>query len=251
MKRIFFHQAGLWSQSEPRSSFVSWAGPFLVAGSFLAAGCLQTRTEVKEIEQRQVMQQQVSTIQKNTADVGSRFVDVEEQMRTMNGRIEVVENQILRENQQAQSHSKAQSEQFSLVNKKTDLLQESVEKMEQQIFALQAEVTKLHAEYAAFQLTSQAKAQTAAISKPSKSTFDLAQEQFSKKDWKQAILSYQKYREENPKGKSIISATLRIGVCFQELGLKEEATTFYKEVLSKYPKSEEAKKAKTRLKSLK
>lgn len=217
----------------------------------LTTSCLQTRTEVKEIEQRQVMQQQVSTIQKNTADVSSRFVDIEEQMRTLNGRVEVVENQIQRENQQIQSHSKAHAEQLSEVNKKSELLQESVEKMEQQIFSLQAEVTKLHSEYAAFQAANQAKAQTTVPSKPAKGTFDLAQEQFAKKDWKQAILSYQKYREENPKGKSIALATLRIGASFQELGLKDEAITFYKEVLSKYPKSEEAKKAKTRLKSLK
>lgn len=217
----------------------------------LAVGCLQTRTEVKEIEQRQVMQQQVSTIQKNTADVSSRFVDIEEQMRTMNGRIEVVENQLQRENQQIQSHSKAHSEQLGEVNKKSELLQDSVVKMEQQIFTIQAELTKLRAEYAALQVTNQAKAQTAVPAKPAKSTFDLAQEQFAKKDWKQAILSYQKYREENPKGKSIILATLRIGACFQELGLKDEAATFYKEILAKYPKSEEAKKAKTRLKSLK
>ncbi|MBK7960179.1 MAG: tetratricopeptide repeat protein [Bdellovibrionales bacterium] len=215
----------------------------------LTSSCLQTRTEVKEVEQRQVMQQQVSTIQKNTADASSRFVEIEEQMRTLNGRVEVVENQIQRENQLIQSHSKANTEKFGEVNKKSELLQDSIEKMEQQIFSLQAEVTKLHSEYAAFQAANQTKPQANSPSKPVKSTFDVAQEQFAKKDWKQAILSYQKYREENPKGKSLALATLRIGASFQELGLKDEAVTFYKEVLSKYPKSEEAKKAKTRLKS--
>jgi TolA-binding protein len=45
-------------------------------------------------------------------------------------------------------------------------------------------------------------------------------------------------------------ATYKIGVCFQELGMIEEAKAFYDEVIAKYPKSNEAAKATSRLKAM-
>ena len=84
-----------------------------------------------------------------------------------------------------------------------------------------------------------------------KDTYDIAKEFFEKKDWKQAILNFQKYRDDNPKGVKLADATYKIGVSFQELGMKDEAKTFYDEVQVKYPKSEEARRAKIRLKGLK
>ncbi|HND86321.1 MAG TPA: tetratricopeptide repeat protein [Pseudobdellovibrionaceae bacterium] len=38
---------------------------------------------------------------------------------------------------------------------------------------------------------------------------------------------------------------------FQQMGMKDEAVTFYQDVVAKYPKSEEARKAKVKLKALK
>lgn len=217
----------------------------------LSSGCMQTRSEVKEMEQRQVIQQQVSTIQKTNADAFSRFAETEEQLRNLNGRLEVVENQLQRENQQSQTQSKAQHEQMADMNKRSGLLQDSLVKLEQQIFTLQNEMTLMRSEHAALQSAIQSKAAAGNSQKGAKGSFEQAQELFKQKDWKRAILGYQKYRDDNPKGKSLAEATYRIGYSFQELGLKEEAESFYKELIVKYPKSEEAKKAKVKLKSLK
>jgi TolA-binding protein len=88
-------------------------------------------------------------------------------------------------------------------------------------------------------------------SKKKSDTYETAQDLFAKKEWKQAILNFQKYRDENPKGAKFADATYKIGVSFQELGMKDEAKTFYEEVLNKFPKSEDAHRAKIRMKGLK
>ena len=55
----------------------------------------------------------------------------------------------------------------------------------------------------------------ASVPTQSKNTFDIAEALFAKKDFRQAILEYQKYREKFPKGKNVTVATYKMGVCFQ------------------------------------
>jgi TolA-binding protein len=84
-----------------------------------------------------------------------------------------------------------------------------------------------------------------------KNLFDSALSNFEDKKWKEAILSFEQYREKNPKGKHAAEAAYKTGVCFQELGMIEEAKVFYQDVLAKFPQSDMAKKAQSRLKALK
>lgn len=216
---------------------------FFIAVFFLT-GCLKTRNDVRENEQRQVMQQQVVTLQKTHADVGTRFADLEEQVRSLNGRIDTVENRLGKSDVGVESALKASQQTNLELNQKVMTLQEALIKMEKDIYALQTELQSVKSEKA-----------SASVEKFSghgkKGVFDIAESYYEKKDWKQAILNYQKYRDENPKGGKLADATYKIGVSFQELGLREEAKTFYDEVISKYPKSEEARRAKNRLKNVK
>lgn len=226
----------------------------LLAVTFGLTGCLKTRNEVREGEQRQVMAQQVTTLQRTNADTGSRFQEVEEMMRDLNGRVDVVENKLERSAAGADGNLKASQAHNAEMNSKVNLLQEALTKMEGQLFQLTAEVQALKADKAAAVATAQAQqAQQAqaATAKAKKDSYEVAKEYFDKKDWKQAILNFQKYRDDNPKGGKIPDATYKIGVSFQELGMKDEAKTFYDEVQAKYPKSEEARRAKIRLKGLK
>jgi hypothetical protein len=78
-----------------------------------------------------------------------------------------------------------------------------------------------------------------------------AEDLFSKKKWKDAVLSYEHYRSQNPKGKSFATATYKIGVSFQEMGMNDDASAFYEEVISKFPQSKEAEKSEARLKKIK
>lgn len=212
-------------------------------------GCLQTRNDVRDNESRQVMAQQVSSMQRASADSGNRFADIEEQLRNLNGRVDVVENK--QENNSLQRDLKSSQEQNAALSKKVDVLQESVTKMENMIFQLNAQVNALNASRAAEAAERTAKDAEKTAKQARKDIYEVAQEFFTKKDWKQAILNYQKYRDENPKGAHFADSTYKIGVSFQELGMKDEAKTFYDEVVSKFPKSEEARRAKIRLKGLK
>jgi TolA-binding protein len=216
----------------------------LVAAMMSLAGCLKTRNEVRDGDNRQVMQQQVISMQKANADSGNRVADIEEEMRNLNGRVEIAENRANQANAALENALKNSQAQTAESGQKVNLLQEALTKQEAQLAAMHAELQALKAERAAVVAEKEAAA-------TKKNAYEAAQEFFEKKNWKQAILNYQKSRDENPKGKQFADATYKIGVSFQELGMKDEAKTFYDEVIAKYPKSEEARRAKIRLKGLK
>lgn len=218
----------------------------------LMTGCLKTRTDVKDAEQRQVINQQVSTLQRDTADVNARFGEVNEEMRDLRGRVEVVENKLRSADGNADRTRQAVTEQTQDAARRLGLLQETITRMDTQMQAQNAEIAALKAEVLSLR-AAQAGAAAAASSGSGgkKDSWAVANEHFDNKDWKKAILGYQEYREKNPKGKHLPEATYRMGVSFQELGLRDEAKTFYDEVVAKYGSSNEAKKAKTRLKGLK
>lgn len=212
-------------------------------------GCLKTRTDVRETEQKQVIAQEVTKLQRTNADVASRFADVEDDVRTLRGRVEVLEHQKGQGTQEAEAAKKFAADQSVDANKKILLLQEGLGNLEKTVFQLNAEVNALRAEKAAMVAQNTA-AQAKAAAEAKKGTYELGQESFDQKDWKKAILNFQKYRDENPNGKKFNDATYKMGVAFQELGMKEEAKTFYDELVNKSPNSNEAKKAKIRLKGL-
>ncbi|UOE99846.1 tetratricopeptide repeat protein [Bdellovibrio reynosensis] len=216
----------------------------LVSASLFLTGCLKTRNEVKDVEQRQVMQQQVTTLQRSNADVSNRFAELEEEMRNLNGRVDVVENKVGRSDSGFDSALKSSQAQNQELNQKVMILQEALTKMERDMIALNAELQAVKADRASAQAERTSR-------QAKKNVFEVGEEFFEKKDWKQAILNFQKYRDENPKGGKFAEATYKIGVSFQELAMREEAKTFYDEVVNKFPKSDEARKAKIRLKGMK
>lgn len=217
----------------------------LLAFVFGLTGCetLMTRGQVREQEQKKQIHEQVVTLQRTTADVNNRFNSIEEDLRSLNGRVESLE---VRSNQSGQERErlKAAAEQGSQENsKKIQILQEEMIRMQEQVGALTAELNAMK--------TAAASAASANSAASKKDSYETAEELFDQKEWRKAILNYQRFRDANPKHKKFSDATYKIGVCFQELGMKDEARTFYDEVVSKFPNSAEAKKAKTRLKSLK
>jgi tetratricopeptide (TPR) repeat protein len=214
---------------------------WIVVGTFMLSGCLVTRNDLKDGGRTQ---DQTAAMQKAAAnDTANRFAEIEASIREMNGRVEVVENKV---GQADQSRGRSQlllEEQLAETNKKVQLLQEEIMKLEGQVQALNEQIASSRVE---------TKAEEKPAGKSEKKTaFDIGEELFEKKDWKKAIVSYQKYRDLFPKGKKIAEATYKIGVCFQELGMKEEAKTFYDEISAKFPNSPEARRAKIRLKKLK
>lgn len=212
----------------------------LVLGVFTLTACesLVTREGVRDNEQRREMTNQVTTLQRSNADVNNRFADVEGELRELNGKIEVSDN---RATQLAQTHdrNKKQTEEaVNELNKKVQVLQEEMARMQDQIATLAAAQTTAH----------RAESDSPRVEK---GLFEQAEELFGQKEWKRAILIYQKFRESKPTEKRVPEAIYKIGVSFQEVGMKDEARTFFEEAVAKYPKSDAAKKSRVRLARLK
>lgn len=212
---------------------------FLFGLTFALTGCLQTRTQVEEAEERKQVKESVSSLSKLSADSVSRVDVLESEFRQMNGKLETADHkmQILNETQKKDT---------AITSARVEELAKRIEVAEEALLKLEKRVQD--AELAALSSNSN-KAATA--DKPEKGTFAEAEENYDKKNWKRAISLYQKFRESNPKSSKNAEATYKIGVSFQELGMKNEAKIFFEEVLEKYPKDTLARKAQFRLSQLK
>lgn len=71
---------------------------------------------------------------------------------------------------------------------------------------------------------------------------------FQQKLYKKAILDFSKFPEKFMHSKKLPAALYKIGLAFEALGMKEDAKGFFQEIVDKYPKSSEAKKAKAKIK---
>lgn len=215
----------------------------------LMSGCLKTREDIAFSEQRQVIQQQQpnggSSVKSAPVDPVLKISEIEDDMRNLSGRIEVLENNQKLFLQSGQVDKKNSEQTLKDLSAKFNLLQEEMIKMETQMTQLQSDLNGVKNSVS----VNSGKGEKSSGDK--KSTIDQADQHFKSKDWKKAILAYQKYRDDNPKGKFFADATFKIGQSFQELNMKDEAKTFYDEVIAKFPQTELAKKAKTRLNQLK
>ena len=229
---------------------------FVLLLAFTLSSCLKTRDEVGEDEQSQVYSKKNADNQsaaKNQSQAQQQLAPAvderDELIRTLNGRVENLETQLT-----TLSKDKEKSTAPSEESQKIQLLQEALSKMELQIQKLEAE--KKVSETPVVEAAPVGKASSKNAATTSKkiaptASYDTAQDFFMKKEWKKAILSYQKYVDEAPKGVNLADAKYKIGVCFQELGMKEESMAFYEEVVANYAKSEAGKKAKLRLAKIK
>ncbi len=215
-------------------------------------GLLMTRGDIREAEQSKKMQDTVSTTQKVMADNSSRFSDIDADMRALNGRIEVAEARAAQLTSERQQMKAGYDTLTNEQSKKILILQEEVSRLTDQVNQLSAEMSAIKilavAEGGGGGGGGSGNTGAPAVQKDA---FQIGEESFERKDWKKAILNFNKFRDSNPKSKKFGEATYKIGVSFQELGMKEEAKTFFDEVVSKFPNSSDAKKARTRLKSIK
>lgn len=225
--------------------------------------CLKTRSEVSPTEQNYLTRRkaqeanktsttETSPLNKESTPLSSQqAVADDELVRNLNGRIEVLENQIAQlKNEQTQAQSTAESQ-------KVAALQEALTKMELQIQKLEAqggsdrnEVSSTTSSKPSASPGPSGSSSGESINLKKVSGYDEGEEFFSKKEWKKAILSYQKFVEQYPKSKLVPDAKYKTGVSFQELGLIEEARAFYEETQVQYPQTIAGKKSKIRLGSL-
>ena len=73
---------------------------------------------------------------------------------------------------------------------------------------------------------------------------------YALKEFDQAILEFDAVRRKYPKGDKVPAALLKQGFAFAELGDKVDARLILQDLINNYPQSEEAAKAKQKLKTL-
>ncbi len=215
--------------------------------------CLQTRSDLGANQQSQVYHKKNAENQNAEAEtVVPKIDERDELIRTLNGRVESLEGQL----QQIQKEKQTAQSAVNPDSQKIALLQEALAKMELQIQKLEGSGDKpnstpaLKSSDANVKIKTENKPAATVVATKKQNPFEIAEAHFQSKEWKKAILSYQAYVEEFSKGKSVAEAKYKIGVCFQELGLKDEASAFYEEVVAGYAKTESGKKAKIRLSAL-
>lgn len=206
----------------------------------VASGCLRTRADIQADESKKELSDKLVTLQQSNARDEVRFEDYDSQFREMRGRIDGLEQKLAEARQERDQALQAKSSEKTQMEDRLKIYEEALRKLEGQMLALNQELARVKATRAA-----------APKAKSKKGNYANAEDAYKKKNWKSAIVGYQKYREMNPKGRRYASATYRIGVCFQELGMASDARAFFDEVIEKFPKSKDAKQARVRLKGFK
>ncbi len=215
-----------------------------LSGMFVV-GCLKTRADLRregvDVNRQAVVAQRDQRTPPPRPPVPTYAEEIDEQMRQLSGRVDVVENQLAQFNAAHASEKESQMRQRQEIEQRFLAYEEALKKLEAQVLALNEELAKAKAD----------NNKAAGKGKAAKSPMEEGDQLFNQKKWKDAILAYEKYRNKNPKGKKYAEATYKMGICFQELGMKDEAKVFFDEVVTKFPKSKESKKAALRLKSIK
>ncbi|MCM2279665.1 MAG: tetratricopeptide repeat protein [Oligoflexia bacterium] len=71
---------------------------------------------------------------------------------------------------------------------------------------------------------------------------------FITKQYKKAIVDFSRFPEKFSRSKRLPGALWKIGQSFESLGMKDDAKGFYQELIEKFPKAPETKKARAKLK---
>jgi tol-pal system protein YbgF len=78
--------------------------------------------------------------------------------------------------------------------------------------------------------------------------FAMGETQYAQKDYKKAIVQYSKVQEAYSKSARVPTSLYKIGMAFQHLNMHKEASGFFSELIERFPKSVEAKKARSKVK---
>ena len=213
----------------------------------LNVGCILTRTQIKDKEDKATFSNKISDLQQKTADDEVRLQEMQSQLRELLGKSELIEKKIIEADVNKEGLNESNSNKFKIY-------EEAILKVEKDVLQMKNDISELKEIVLALSKSIESlkkkKVKAKVEKKAPKGNFKSGEYYFGKKKWKQAIEGFRKYRELNPKGKKYRTSTYKIGVCFEELKLKKEAKLFYDEVLEKFPSSREAKKVKVRLKKL-
>lgn len=212
-------------------------------------GCLTTRSSMNagEIQPKS----EVDVLREQKTDALMRLTSIDEQLRVLNGRMEVIEN-----NQQVSAPSAGgiNDAQFKRLEERFDILRKAVDELDRKVngkksgsLALKAPTSIAKKSLKPSVATKPAVKKKNPVASIKKGAFEQAEADFKNNNFIKAIDGYQKYRELNPNGLRYARATYNMGVAFTKLGFDEESKVFFKEVADSHKSSPLAKMAKARI----
>lgn len=227
-------------------------GLLMLALGLGGASCpLQTRTQMQQQEEKKVIQEQVKGLQTTRADTQNKIQEVSGEVLTLNGRIETLEAKIASLERGFQMHNRQGDQAVVEVGNRVRTLEEASIGLNQRLDGVIEELKNLRAAIDSSSHGKGEKSSAHANTKgPEKGPFNAGEDEYAKQNWGEAILSYMKYREQNPTGKRYAEATFKIGYAFQQMGKGAQAKSFYQEVVNRFPGTPHAKKASAQLQKL-
>jgi len=250
-----------------------------------------TETQDKEKALRSALQsseQEAKALRQQSAGLRAKVVALNEDIRALRGRLEELEHHFNRQKQTGADGIKADQKRLDQLAESTKSIDVRIGRIEQYLnlepLAPQAPAPKPEEKTAAaivpaektsdkpgedeiYRLAKQAFDQGDAETARNKfqelidtfpkseradnSQFWIGEIYYREKWYEKAILEYQKVIENYPKGNKVPAALLKQGLAFLNLGDKTNSRLILEELIRKHPKSNEAKIAKDKVKSLK
>lgn len=183
-------------------------------------GCLETRWQLSRPGSKTEQQKMnAETVESLEADYKIKINELETELRDVYGRLEGLEHEF---NSNGQNESSGARD--ALIDQ-IRILTSSVSELEFRINTIEDK-----------------------LKIKSNSPLNRAERFFRQKKWSEAIIEYEKYREQHKnKDNTWAEATYKIGLCFQNMNLHREAASFYQEVIDNRASSPAANEAKKRL----
>lgn len=201
-------------------------------------GCLRTHLD-RRVQLGLLKEVPKESLKKDVDDV-LRWQEIQTGLRNFNGRIEDLEQRMKNfETQQKESQNRIDLHQ-ELIREPLKAHKDHLKNVEVEIIKLKQAMLILSA-----QMEKSQKRRGRGVQK--QNPFVRAERNFKRQKWTQAIKDYEAYRKKYPKGKNYVEATYKMGLSFQNLNFKKEALSFFQEVVQRFPKSRQAKKARVYL----
>jgi len=233
---------------------------FLIV-AVLASGCLKTRAQLEgdapAAANSPLAKEQNAT--PNSRPVRSNEIDeIKMEITRLTGKLEVLEKN-LREKQSSEDSNSNQSE--AELSKRLEALEKTQLEILSRLAQKQEAIAAAGTDYFESGKTAYKKKQyedavdllSKYLSKKNAdniadATYLRAESYYKLKKYQKAILDYSKFAE-NKFGKTpmVPEALYKIGLSFENLGLKDDAKAFYQDLVNRYPKSARTKAAKKKL----
>jgi tol-pal system protein YbgF len=231
--------------------------------------CLKTRAQLKEDGGDEPAVQAKATgapnpVQEVQPQGGYAIDEIKGEITRLTGRIEELEKQKQDAAVQAAGTQGARDELKRLEQRMTELEQaqanilEALRKVQDQGTAAAAPeaaelYTKAKGQFEAKNYDGAVESLNAYLKNPKAkrlqdATFLRAESYYGLKQYKKAIVDYSKFPEKFNKSAYMPTALYKIGLSFEQLGMKDDAKGFFQELIEKFPHSSEAKRAKNKVK---